>query len=127
LKSLIIKFVLEKLRIMVIFGTFLAVVLFVAFGKNIFVDYTIGFVTGCVNFVVLSIGTEMIVSGKPKKLRIIHFLFFTFRYLLIALILIELVRSQDANLFAVAGGLLTNNLALILYTFGKHFFQGKEG
>jgi hypothetical protein len=126
LNSLMIKFVSQKLKVAVIIGVILGTILFIGFGKNIFMNYAIGFIVGCMNFVLLSLGMNLIVSNKPKKVRIIQFLFFTLRYLLIAYILIELVRSYNANIFAVAGGLLTNNAALTLWAFEKHFVLRKE-
>jgi hypothetical protein len=127
LNSFIIKFILEKLKIILVVGAIFALVIYIIFGSKMFLNFGIGLLVGCGNFILLSIGTDLIISARAITVRIIHFLFFTFRYVLIAYIIIQQIKLNNANVFAMTGGLLTTNLALVLHAFTKHFLSRKEG
>jgi hypothetical protein len=120
LSSFIFKFILKKLKVCVAVYLLIGLLLYIAFGSKLFLEYSLGFVVGFANFALLSIGSDIILTIKPKRVRIMHFLFFTLRYLLIAYIIIQPVKYNNANIFALVGGLLTTNLSIALSVFRKH-------
>lgn len=125
--SFILKFVLERLRNAVIAALVIGAIIYIAFGKKMSLNYQLGFVIGCINFTMLSFGSDKMLSSKPKAAHVTSFLFFTLRYILIAFVIIYFYMSIKANIFAMIVGLITINFSLVISTFLASFKSRKEG
>jgi hypothetical protein len=126
-KTVIYNFLLNKIRNSIIIGLLILVILIIFFGRNILNPYLLGFLLGVLNFSILTLGLDLILNLKPITARIYHFLFFTFRYLAIALVIALFITRKHGNAFVVVGGLLTMHLSLFITEVKKHLFARKEG
>ncbi|MEF9953169.1 MAG: ATP synthase subunit I [Clostridium sp.] len=125
-----IDFITSKTKIFLIVSLFFGVPITLIFGLNMGLYYYCGFLVGLINFIALSIGTNMIIEnttdggrrGKSKQT-----LFFGFRYVVIAASLVVLIKYLNANVFALVTGLLTIHIALIIPAIKEHIEKRKEG
>lgn len=106
----IFSFILKKLKFSL--NIFLILMLSIlVFNKNYFISYFLGYIIGGFNFILLSLGTNYIISRKVNHSKIIQFIFFTMRIILIALILASAVKD-GYNVFILFLGFLTINISI---------------
>lgn len=106
----IFSFILKSLKFS--FNIFLILMLSIlVFNKNYFISYFLGYIIGVFNFILLSLGTNYIISRKVNHSKIIQFIFFTMRIILIALILASAVKD-GYNVFILFLGFLTINISI---------------
>ncbi|MBZ4663923.1 MAG: hypothetical protein JG776_1638 [Caloramator sp.] len=106
----IFSFILKKLKFSL--NIFLILMLSIlVFNKNYFISYFLGYIIGVFNFILLSLGTNYIISRKVNHSKIIQFIFFTMRIILIALILASAVKD-GYNVFILFLGFLTINISI---------------
>lgn len=126
-KSYILKFLITRLRDALIVGLIISITIFIFFGENISIQYVFGLLLGIFNFVLMTKGLDLIISLRPMSARIMHFLFFTFRYIAITLVIVLFIQHRNANAFVVVGGLLTMNVSIFIMETKKHLLSRKEG
>lgn len=125
LNRFIYGFILDKLKKGFLVALVIAIIISV-FKTEYLIQYMYGFLLSCFNFMLLSLGTEAIVSRGGKAARLIHFIFFTFRYALIAFLIVKVISHRGFNPIIVITGFLTLNLSIKIFAFKEHFRQRKE-
>jgi hypothetical protein len=126
-KTVIYKFLFNRIKNSIILGLIISIIIIIFFGKNILNQYFLGFLLGVLNFSILTLGIDLILYLKPLTARIFHFLFFTIRYLAIAIVIALFITRKHGNAFIVVGGLLTMHLSLFMTEMKKHLLARKEG
>lgn len=126
-KSYLLKFLKQKLMNAVLLGIIIGSILFILFGKEMLVNYFVGFLIGVLNLVFLTLGCELIISFKPLAARIAHLLLFALRYIAIASFIVYYYWHKNANIYAVIGGLLVMHISIFISEMKKYLFFGKEG
>ncbi|MCX7695371.1 MAG: hypothetical protein N2Z71_06680 [Caloramator sp.] len=106
----IFSFILKKLKFSFNIFFILMLLIFIL-NRNYLLSYFLGYLIGVFNFVVLSLGTNYIISKGIKHSKIIQFIFFTMRIIFIALILASAVKD-GYNVFILFIGFLTINISL---------------
>ncbi|MEF9934899.1 MAG: hypothetical protein RSA01_03290 [Clostridium sp.] len=123
-------FITTQTKIFIIVSIFIGVPVSLIFGLNMGLYYYCGFLIGLINFIVLAIGSDIILDnaangggrGKSKQT-----FFFGFRYVVVALLLVGFIKFFNANVFALVSGLLTIHIALVIPVIKEHFEKRKEG
>lgn len=126
-KSYIFKFLTTRLRDVFILGLIVSVIMFFIFGQNGSLQYILGLLLGIMNFILLTIGMDLMMNLKPVNARIIHFIFFSLRYLAITGVIVLFILHRNANAFIVVGGLITMQASILSSETLKHLLRGKEG
>lgn len=114
--SELMEFVLTKVKEFAILSIFIAIIIIVFFGFRMGLDYYCGFFIGVLNFIGLSIGSDINISrgtGSNKSKSMGQSFFFLFRYIAVAGSLVLLIKYQSANVFALIIGFLTIHIALL--------------
>lgn len=126
-KSYIFKFLFSRLRDALITGFIISIIIFIFLGKSISIQYIFGFLLGIFNFILLSLGFDLILSRKPINAKIVHIILFFLRYLAITIMIAIFILHRHANAFVVVGGLLTMNFSILIVEMKKHLLSRKEG
>ncbi|GIW49135.1 MAG: hypothetical protein KatS3mg079_611 [Caloramator sp.] len=106
----IFSFILKRLKFSL--NIFLLLMLSIlVFNANYALSYFLGYIIGIFNFILLSLGTNYIITRKVNHSKIIQFIFFTMRIILIALILASAVKD-GYNVFILFLGFLTINISI---------------
>jgi hypothetical protein len=126
-KSYLLKFFKEKLLVVAMVGIITGGLLLIFFNQNILVNYLAGLLLGVMNFVLLTVGCELLMSMRPLSARVAHFVFWALRYAAIALFISYYFLHKQANIYAVIGGLLTMHISIFLSEMKRYLFFGKEG
>jgi hypothetical protein len=122
-----IKYIIQRLRIGVIIAT---ASLGVFFALNIWDDgicYLVGFLTGCFNFVILTLSISILTSRRYKKPVLVQRLFFIARYLLIVNILIRIVNPNVIEILLFCFGFLSVNFSVIISSYKFNLNTREEG
>jgi hypothetical protein len=122
-----IKYIIQRLRIGVIIAT---ASLGVFFALNIWDDgicYLVGFLTGCLNFVILTLSISILTSRRYKKPVLVQRLFFIARYLLIVNILIRIVNPNVIEILLFCFGFLSVNFSVIISSYKFNLNTREEG
>lgn len=122
-----IKYMIQKLRIGIIIAT---VSLGVFFTLNIWeggVCYLIGFLSGCLNLVFLTLSISLITSKEYKKPVLVQRLFLIVRYLLIVNILIRTVNPNAIEVVLFCIGFLSVSFSIIISSYKFKLNTRKEG
>lgn len=109
ISSFIIKHLKYSLRIAIV--SFLLLII----NQNYFLSYLVGYLVGILNFILLTIGTNLILNIRPKRVKTTQFVFFTLRIILIAYILAR-ATLHGYNVFFLFIGFLTMNISIRLNT-----------
>lgn len=126
-KNYMFKFLINKIRNVLVIGLLISIALFVFLGQKSLVQYVFGGLLGVLNFMLLTIGMDLILDLKPLTARIMHLIFFSFRYIAIAVVIALFIIRRNANAFVVVGGLLTMHFSLFVTEAVKHLLSRKEG
>lgn len=118
---------IQKLRIGIIITAVCFTVLFISGVWEYGVCYLIGFLTGALNFILLTVSVWFVTNTKYKKPVLIHRLFFIARYLLIVNILIRTVKPNAIVIILFFAGLLCVNFSVIVSSYRFRVNTGKEG
>lgn len=128
LKNSMFNFLFQQLKIAVIIALAITIVLFLTLKGEICFAYFVGFLMGCINFVLLSLGSDIILNVRPRGASVINSLFFALRYLIIVLVTIKFVTLNHGNIFALVGGLITMHVAILVSAIRRrNLLTGKEG
>ncbi|MEG0371877.1 MAG: ATP synthase subunit I [Clostridium sp.] len=125
-----IDFIISKTKIFSIVSIFIASTIILFFGLNMGLNYYCGFFIGTINFILLSVGSYRMLdnaAGGRASSKFEQSLFFTFRYFLVASILVICIKYLDANVFALVIGLLTIHIALLITAIKNNLSKRKEG
>lgn len=122
-----LKYIVIKLRI----GITISAVGFTVFAvldiwKN-GVCYLLGFLSGCLNFILLTLSVWFVTNTKHKKPVLLYRLFFIVRYLLILDILLSTINPNANQVVMFCIGLLSVNFSVILSSYKFKFNPSKEG
>lgn len=109
ISSFIIKHLKYSLRIAIVS------LLLLIINQNYFLSYFVGYLVGILNFILLTIGTNLILNIRPKKVKTTQFVFFTLKIILIAYILAK-ATLHGYNVFILFIGFLTMNISIRLNT-----------
>lgn len=104
-------FIIKNLRYSLKIAIISVVLLFI--NTNYFIAYFLGYLLGIFNFILLSIGTNILVTLRPKRIKLIHFLFFTLRISFVAYILAK-AAVDGHNIFILFLGFITMNISIKL-------------
>jgi hypothetical protein len=126
-RTYIFKFLFNKLRDSSLVGLIISVIILIFSGKNDSIQYIYGLLLGIFNFILLTLGMDLIVGMKPISARVVHFLFFALRYLTITIVIVLFILHRNANAFVVIGGLLTMQFSIFLSKLLEHLLTRKEG
>lgn len=111
----IFSFILTKLKFSFYVFLLLIILVFVL-GNKIFLSYTLGYLIGVANFIVLSLSTNYIIKKEIKYPKLTQFLFFTLRIFVVSLILAEAV-SKGHNVFTLFLGFMVLNISIKLSAY----------
>lgn len=126
-KTYLMNFLRGRLLNAAVLGTIIGIAILIVFDQKMMTNFVVGLLLGILNFVLLAIGCDLILSMKAITARVAHFVFWALRYLAIAVFIAYYYVHKEANLFAVTGGLLTMHLSIFITEMKKHLFFGKEG
>jgi hypothetical protein len=126
-RTYIFKFLINKLRDSFLVGLVILIIIFIFFGKSDSTQYIYGLLLGIFNFILLTLGLDLIIGMRPIRARVIHFLFFALRYLAITIVIVLFILHKNANAFVVMGGLLTMQFSIFLSGLLEHLVIRKEG
>lgn len=134
MKSFIFKFILDKVKISFLIALLITIAIYTIFDYNVTVAYIGGFLTGCMNFILLSMSSYIIILARPTGAKFINTLVFLLRYSIVAIITVKFVLHSHYNIFAIAIGLVTMNISIVFSTLlsskkkrSNYFLTGKEG
>lgn len=80
-------------------------------------SYLIGFLSGCFNFLLLTLSIGIITSARYKKPVLVQRLLFIARYLIVINILIRAVSPSAANIILFCVGFLCVNFSIIISSY----------
>lgn len=123
----ITRFIYEKIIFSLIVALIIGAAAGILWGFQVLLSFFAGYIIGCIYFLLISCGTGFLLKNKSGKVRKTHFLAFTLRYLLMALVLACLIKYTNINVFALIAGLTVINIALVISTFAKKAFTGEGG
>lgn len=119
LESTVKLFIYEKIIISLFIAFIIGTVLAVIWGMHMLLSFIVGYMAGCLYFLLISYSTYSIFKRRYDKIRIFHFLGFFFRYFSMAIIFIFFIKYSDINIFALVGGMIVVHLALVISAFLK--------
>lgn len=108
----ILSLIRNNFKCTILIGVFTGILLYLVFGKKIFLSFDIGFVLGCFNFVTLAYGVNSMMNLSPGRAKNAHFFTFVIRYTFIAFVFILMIRYKNANIYALALGLISINTSI---------------
>jgi hypothetical protein len=89
--------------------------------------YIVGFLSGCLNFTLLTLSISLITSTRYKKPILLQRLFFIVRYLLIVNILIRTVKPSIIEIVLFCMGFLSVNFSVIISFYKSKLNTREEG
>lgn len=126
LNNYIYGFIGDKLKTALVAALIISGIL-MFFNYRFSLHYFIGFLIGCTNFIGLSLGANYLLTARPRRSGIMHFLFFTLRYVIVAYLIATLVMNKGGNPLVIVLGFLTLNLSIKYSAFKEYFSAKKEG
>ncbi|MCX7951459.1 MAG: hypothetical protein N2594_05845 [Clostridiales bacterium] len=109
-------FIIKHLKYSLRFAMVSLVLLII--NKSYFISYFVGYIVGILSFILLTMGTNLILNIKPKRVKTVQFIFFTLRIILVAYILAR-ATLNGYNVFVLFIGFLTMNISIRLNTLLK--------
>lgn len=94
---------------------------------NAGVCYLVGFLTGALNLLLLSLFIGHITNAKYRRPVLLHGLFFTARYLLILNMLLYTANPEPVEIILFCSGLLSVNFSVIASFYRFRVKAGEEG
>lgn len=126
LNNFIYGFIGDKLKRALVAALFISgILMFINYRFSL--HYFIGFLIGCTNFIGLSLGANHLLTTRPRRSGIMHFIFFTLRYAVVAYLIATLVMNKGGNPLVIVLGFLTLNLSIKYSAFKEYFSAKKEG
>lgn len=117
----------QRLRVGIIIAAVGLMVLFILGIWKYGVCYLFGFLSGALNFVLLTLSIWFVTNIKYKKPVLVQRLFFIARYLLIVNILVRTTNPNAFEIILFCIGLLSVNFSVIVSSYKFKLNTGKEG
>ncbi len=121
------KYMIQRLRLGIIIATASLGVFFVLNMWEYGISYLVGFLTGCLNLVFLTISISLVTSTRYKKPVLVQRLFLIVRYLLIVNILIRIVNPNAIEIVLFCIGFLSVNFSVIISSYKFNLNTREEG
>lgn len=122
-----LKFMIQRLRVGIVVAT---MGLGIFFALNILeggICYIVGFLSGCLNFIFLTLSISLITSTRYKKPILMQRLFFIIRYLLCVNIFIRTATSNVIEIVLFCIGFLSVNFSVIISFYKFKLNTREEG
>jgi O-antigen/teichoic acid export membrane protein len=122
-----LKYMIQRLRVGIIIATVSLVGFFALNFWEGGVCYLVGFLSGCLNFVFLTLSISIVTSIRYKKPVLVQRLFLIVRYLLIVNILIRTVNPNAIGIVLFCIGFLSVNFSVIISSYKFKLNTREEG
>lgn len=116
-----LSYIFNKLKYSVFFGLLFAATIYIFSGANGIKKYTLGIITGGINFILMVIGFDLILRLSSRLSGYFGGLYFILRYSLIVFVITRGSFRNSFGLFTFAGGFLTVYLSVITSSYTKKY------
>lgn len=112
-----LSYVFKRLRLGIIISSAAVIMFFLLAMWENGICYFAGFLSGCINFVLLDLSLSFLTKAKYKNPVLVQRLFFIVRYLIVVNILIRIVNPNAAYIILFCVGFLNVNFSVIVSSY----------